>query len=109
MITGRQMFEKSMETVVSHRLYWEGISEIRRCEFEAYAEMANQLFAEQMKFDRKCDEIAVGRKLLISNFPTKWKQAKDAAMMADKDTYAEKSAVDLACRLFLEFGGKTSN
>lgn len=54
----------------------------------------------------KEDELAIERGLLIKEYPSKWKQAKSVAIRADKDSYAEGTAFEYACRLFLQLGGK---
>lgn len=51
------------------------------------------------------DLLAIERGLLIKDYPVKWKQAKSQALRADKLSYSEDSAFELACRFFLELGG----
>lgn len=59
-----------------------------------------------MSFERLADELAIEKGYLIKDYPSKWKQAKDTAIRMDKSEYSEESAFALACRLFLELGGK---
>ncbi len=108
MITAEELYYKSIEQQVTHRKSWEQIGEMRQFEFEAFAHSANQLFNEQKpNFDQKTDELAIERGLQIREFPTKWKQAKDMALRMRKDRYAEESAFEWACRVYLELGGES--
>ena len=61
-----------------------------------------------MSFEKLADELAIEKGYLIKEYPSKWKQAKDAAIRMDKSEYGlgEDSAFSVACRLFLELGGK---
>ena len=62
----------------------------------------------KLKTMQLCDELAIERGLKIREYPGKWKTAKDIALHARKDKYAEESAFELACRNFLELGGEMS-
>lgn len=50
-------------------------------------------------------EVAKANGLDIEGYSGKWKQAMAMAFEADKGSYPESSAIELACRLFLELGG----
>ena len=56
----------------------------------------------------KTDELAIERGLQIKEFPSKWVDAKDLALLRLKHYHSEESAFELACRFFLELGAETS-
>lgn len=49
MITAQNLYNESKKQQVTHRKSWEQIDDGERFKYEAYAEWANALFAEQEK------------------------------------------------------------
>ncbi|MDQ3130527.1 MAG: hypothetical protein M3Q99_07180 [Acidobacteriota bacterium] len=68
-----------------------------------------KLYQEKLKKENLMhlsDQLAIERGLQIREYHGKWNAAKEIALRTRTDKYAEESAFELACRIFVELGGE---